>query len=297
MSINVPSHYVQQYTTNLALLLQQQGSKLRPCVTIGAYTGEQAAVVDQIAAIEMQQVTTRFGDMPRVDAAVDRRWVTPADFDLPQLLDSFDKLRLITDPESSYVQNAMLAAGRKTDSIILSAFTGSAKTGKTGSTTTAFTSGNEVDVATGGANSKLNVEKLLSVRELMMANHIDFDREEVFVGLTAVDHIALLREIQVISSDYNPGSAVMKDGKLDSYLGFNFVHCELIESVLAGTNEVTLPVWCKSGMHLGIWGDVSASVSQRHDIQGEPWQVYTKLTMGATRTEEDRVYAIESYRA
>ena len=76
-----------------------------------------------------------------------------------------------------------------------------------------------------------------------------------------------------------------------------FIFCQLVETVCAGTNEVTLPVWCRSGMHLGIWGDVKNSVSQRRDLQGEPWQLYTTMTIGATRLEEDKVYAIESYRA
>lgn len=297
MSVNLPTHYVQQYSTNLQLLLQQKGSKLRGAVTSASYVGKQASPVDQIGKIEMQSVTGRFNPMGRVDAPTDRRWVFPSDFDLPQLIDTFDKLRLITDPESSYVQNALMAAGRKIDALICDAFTGTAKTGETGSTSTSFTAGNEVDVAVGGANSKLNVAKLREVKRVMMGQHIDFDMESAYVGITAYDHDALLGEVQVVSSDFNGGAAVLKDGKIMSFMGFGFIHCELIETELAGTNEVTLPVWVKSGMHLGIWGDVSGSVSRRHDLQGEPWQLYTTLTAGATRLEENKVYAIESYRA
>lgn len=297
MSINLPTHYVQQYSTNIALLLQQKGSKLRNAVSVGSYTGKAASPVDQIGKIEMQSVTSRFAAMGRVDAPTDRRWVYPSDFDLPQLIDSFDKLRLITDPSSSYVQNAVMAAGRQFDRLICTAFTGTAKTGETGSTSTSFTAGNEVDVAVGGANSKLNVAKLREAKRLMMANHVDFDMEEAFVGITAADHDALLGEIQVVSRDFNGGQAVLRDGKIMEFMGFKFIHCELIETVLAGTNEVTLPVWVKSGMHLGMWNDIDNSVSIRHDLQGEPWQLYTKMTAGATRLEENKVYAIESYRA
>lgn len=296
MSINIPTHYVQQYSSNIDLLLQQRGSKLRNAVTIGSYTGKQASPVNQFGKIEMQEVTSRFAAMGRVDASTDRRWVFPSDFDLPQLLDSFDQLRLITDPKSSYVQNAVMAAGRQFDRLICSAFIGTAKTGEAGSTSTSFTAGNEVDVSFAGTNSKLTVAKLREVKRLMMANHIDFDMEEAFVGITAADHDSLLGEVQVVSADFNGGAAVLRDGKIMSFMGFNFVHCELIETVLAGTNEVTLPVWVKSGMHLGLWNDINNSISQRHDLQGEPWQVYTKMTAGATRLEENKVYAIESYR-
>jgi hypothetical protein len=297
MSVNLTTHYVQQYSTNIQLLLQQQGSKLRGAVSTGSYTGKQASPVDQIGKVEMQNVTGRFNPMGRVDAPTDRRWVFPSDFDLPQLIDSFDKLRLITDPQSAYVRNAVLAAGRKMDAVICSAFTGTAKTGESGGTSTSFTSGNEVDVAVGGTNSKLNVAKLREVKRIMMANHVDFDMEEAYVGITAADHDALLGEIQVVSRDFNGGMPVLKDGKIMEFMGFKFIHCELIETILAGTNEVTLPVWVKSGMHLGMWNDIENSVSQRHDLQGEPWQLYTKMTVGATRLEENKVYAIESYRA
>lgn len=296
MSVNIPTHYVQQYSTNLDLLLQQDGGKLRDAVTVGSYVGKQASPVDQIGAIEMQAVTSRFGQMGRVDAPTDRRWVFPSDFDLPQLIDSFDKLKIITNPESSYVQNAVKAARRQFDRLICAAFTGTAKTGESGGTSTSFTAANEVDVATGGANSKLNVTKLRAVKLLMEANYIDFESEEAFCGLTAADHDALLGEIQVVSMDYQ-SLPVMEKGRVQSFMGFRFRQTEIIETVLAGTNEVTLPVWVKSGMHLGVWNDIQNNVDQRADLQGRPWQLYTTMTAGATRLEEDKVYAIESYRA
>lgn len=296
MSVNLPTHFVQQYSTNIQLLLQQKGSKLRGTVTNGSHVGKQASPVDQFGAVEMQAVSGRFNPMSRVDAAADRRWVFPSDYDLPQLIDDFDKLRMLTDPSSAYVQNAVMAAGRQFDRLICSAFTGTAKTGETGATSTSFTAANEVDVAVGGANSKLNVAKIKALRELMMSKHIDFDMEECYIGITAADHASLLNEIQVVSTDFN-SRPVLVDGKITQFLGFNLVHCELIETALAGTNEVTLPAWVKSGMYLGLWNDINNSVSRRHDLQGEPWQVYTKMTAGATRLEENKVFAIESYRA
>jgi hypothetical protein len=297
MSLNIPDHYTISFSTNVMLLLQQKGSKLRGTMTEGMYTGKQASPVDQIGKVEMQQVTNRFAPMPRVDATVDRRWVTPSDFDLPQLIDTFDKLRLLTDPESSYTQNAVFAAGRKIDTLALQATTGTAKTGEQGATNTSFTAGNEVDVAVGGANSRLNVAKLLSVKELMRANFVDFDIEEIYCPLTAKDESSLLNEIQIISKDFNGDKPVMNEGKVQRFLGINFVYCELTEAVMAGTNEVTVPVWVKSGMHIGFWNDVQTEISRRNDLRGVPWQSYVTGTFGATRIEENKVYAIESYRA
>jgi len=298
MSLDLVNLYGRQYATNVQILLQQKGSKLAGTVDTGSYTGDQASPVDQIGAVEASEVTTRFADMPRTDAATARRWVFPTDYDVNQLIDKFDKLRLLSDPQSKYVYNATLGLGRKKDREILQAFTGTAKTGVNGGTSTSFTAANEVDVATGGSNSRINVAKIRAVRELMEANHVDFSMEEAFIGVTAKDLSALRNEIQMIGSEYKNGDApILVNGDVTKFLGFNFIHCELIETVLAGTNEVTLPVWVKSGMHLGIWNEITTDVSERKDLRGLPWQAYAYMTCGATRLEENKVYAIESYRA
>ena len=110
MSVNLPNWYARQYSTNIQLKLQAMGSLLRPYVTEGSYTGDQASPVDFMGSVEMQDVTQRFAPMGRVDAATDCRWVFPIDSDLPQMIDKFDKLRLLTDPESKMVENGVLAA-------------------------------------------------------------------------------------------------------------------------------------------------------------------------------------------
>ena len=138
MSVNIPDHFVEQFTTNVGHLLQTIGGKMRPYVDEGSHTGESAVAIDQFGAVEMQEVTSRFAPMGRVDMAVDRVWVYPTDYDLPQMIDTFDKARLLLDPTGMYTQAAVKAHMRKIDTIIFDAFFADAKTGKSGGTTTAF---------------------------------------------------------------------------------------------------------------------------------------------------------------
>lgn len=300
MSVNlVPSWAVEQFSTNIQAVLQYRGSKLAPLVMTGTHVGEQASPVDFIGAVEANDVTSRFEDMPRTDATLSRRWVVPTDSDVNQMIDSFDKLRLLANPESQYVENAVRALGRKKDRRILAAFFAAAKTGVKGAGSTAYTTGNTITVsAYGGTNSRINVAKLIALKELMESQFVDFDNEEVWVGITAKDNSALMNEAQITSQDFNPKDRpVLQDGKVTQFLRFNFVQSELIESVLAGTNKVTLPVWAKSGMYHGIWNDITTNVSQRNDIRSMPYQAYAYMTDGATRLEENKVYGIESYRA
>lgn len=298
MSEQLPNHFTISFSTNISLKLQQMGSKLRGFVTEDAYVGKQGSPVNQYSSVKMNKVSSRFAPMQRVDAAADRRWVKPSDFDLPQLIDTFDKLKTIVDPESALVRNAVFAAGREIDIAILQATTGTAYTGEQGATSTSFNSGNTITVSIGAANSRLNVQKLLKCKELMRSQFIDFDMEEIYLPLTAKDESALLSEIQIISNQFNGGEKpVLQDGKLQRFLGMNFVYCEQTEATMAvGTTRVDVPVWVKSGMHLGIWNDIQTDISRRNDIQGLPYQSYVMLSCGATRLEENKVYVIQSFR-
>lgn len=301
MSINLPTFYVQQFATNIQLLLQQKGSMLRDAVTVGSYVGKQASPVEQIGAVNMQPVTSRFAPMGRVDAPTDRRWVFPSDFDLPQLIDQFDKLRLLVDPASSYVQNAVYAAGRQMDDLIISAFFGTAQTGETGATatnfgtavTTAGTPGNNVSVTRGSATaSGLTVAKLREGKRRLLQNLVD-PTEPLTCVITSRQHDDLLAEAQVISTDFND-RPVLVDGMVTRFLGINFVMCERLQNGTddgSGTSRA-IPLFARSGMHLGMWNDVTTDITQRKDLQGLPWQAYVYMTAGATRIEENKVVRI-----
>lgn len=291
MSVNIPNHYAQQFATNVDLLLQQKDSRLRSLVTSAPYIGEQASPVDQIDAVEMQAVTGRFEAMGRVDADTARRWCTPQDFDLPQMIDSFDKLRLLTDPNSIYVQNAVNAAKRKMDDVIIGAFFAAAKTGKTGSGSTSFPSTQQVAVNQGASgNTGLTVAKLREARRILRANEVDLDMDPITCVVSSKQEDNLLAEAQVISLDFND-RPVLVDGKLKSFLGMNFVASERLS--VDGSSYRRVPVFAKSGMHLGIWNDITTDISQRKDIRGLPFQAYVYMTVGATRLEEKKIVEIK----
>lgn len=287
MSINAPDHYSMQFATTLELLLQQKGSKLKGFVMEGNHVGKQASPVDQIGAVEMQTVTGRFSDIGRVDAALDRRWVYPSDFDLPQYLDKKDELRKIIDPMGTYVQNGLNAAGRKYDDLIIDAFFATAKTGETGATSTSFPSGQQVAVTFGSTgNSNLSVKKLKEARRLFLAAEVDLDMEQIYCAMQSSQDSALLDEAQIVSTEYNE-RPVLVDGKIRRFLGFDFIHSERLD--VNGSSHRRVPVWVKSGMHLGHFGTMQTSVKEDITKSNHPWQIYLALTAGATRLEEEKV--------
>lgn len=295
MSDNLQALYVQQYNSNIQLLLQQRGSRLRSAVMSGTHIGSQAAPVDQISPITANIVSQRFAPMPRTDASMTRRWAFPIDYDSNQLVDSFDKLRIVNDPTGHLVQNASYALGRAQDQEIINAFFGTSKTGVNGGTSVNFLASQIVNVDKGSTGaSGMSVAKLREAKRILMANEVDLDYDPLYCAITAKQHDDLLAEVQVIDADYNGGKPVMEEGRIARFLGINFIHIEFLGTAtdnLAGTSTA-VPIWAKSGMYLGLWNDIETKISQRDDIQGLPWQAYAKETIGATRIDEKRVIEV-----
>lgn len=302
MSTNITTFYVQQYAKVLNELVQQKSSRLRKFCTEDKYVGQAASPVEQVGAVAMQPVTQRYGPMQRVDAPTDRRWVYPSDYDLPQLFDNFDKLRLLIDPKGKFVKNAHNAANRQFDDLIITALGGIAQTGVTGQNSISLPAGEVVSVQQGATSpTGLTVAKLRQSKLILEQNEAYSDEEEdpsdpstglvCVAGARQLDN--LMAEAQVVSRDFN-NQPVLEEGRVKRFLGIEFVRSERLQTGTddqAGTSTKVF-MWQKEGLHLGIWNDITTNISQRHDLQSEPWQAYVFMTAGATRLEEKRVTQI-----
>jgi len=297
VSYQVATHFVQAYANNVQLLLQQKGGKLLDKVSQGRYTGKGAKAVEQIGKVKPVKNLARHSDTPLISTPADARWVYPNDYEWADLIDDQDKLRMLIDPQSSYVMNGVQSMRRAQDDEILQAFYAASATGENGTTSTSFPAGQIVGVNVGGTSSNLNVAKLRAAKKLLLAAGVDLEAERAYIGITAADHDGLLNEVQVASLDFN-SKPVLVDGMVTRFMGFDFVPIELADSasydaysvMTSGSNRL-LPCWVASGMHLGVWQDVQTQVTVRPDKRYST-QVYAKTTIGATRTEELRVVQI-----
>lgn len=298
MSANFPSLYVSQFANTIELLAQQQESKLQSAVTSGGgHYGKQASPVDQLGLVDPSENTDRFADMPRTDQTVARRWVLPRNWDLNLQYTETDLIRMLNDPKSQMARSAIAGFNRQKDRIILEALGGTNYTGETGTTSTTLPSGQVVGVSTGGTTSNLNVAKIRAAKRILMANDVDVMGEEINLVVNASAYDALLAEAQVVSKDFNEardGKPVFVDGILSRFLGVNIIHCERVTTGTddaAGTSASCF-MWAKSGAYFGSWKDINVDISQRKDLRDLPWQVYTRMTVGATRLQETKVVRI-----
>lgn len=290
MSQFVLTNAVQQYTTNVQLLAQQRESRLASTVTLGAYTGKAGVPVEQFAPSEARDVVSRYSPITPNDVQSDRRWVYPTDSDWHELTDSFDKLRLLIDPTSAYVQDAVAAMNRRKDRHIISAFFSNANTGENGSTSTSFLAANQINVATGASGATgMNVAKLKAgIQRLLTLEAWEPDMgEEIYCVIGARQNFDLMNDPEFINGDYTSSRGVIEKGFVQSWGSVRFIHSELLP--VNGSNQRRIPFYTKRGMHLGTWNDIEASVTRREDLSSRPWQVYVMGTFGATRIEEARV--------
>lgn len=285
-SITVAS--VQEYKAAVDLLLQQEGSRFRNAVTTDTYVGKAASAVEQFGEVAAVKRVTRHSDTPLLDVPQAKRWVFPNDYEWGSMIDNVDKLRMIVDPAGPYARSGANAMARAQDDEIIPAFFATAKVGENGTDNEAFDAAFEVGVNVGGTASGLNVAKLQAALRLLMQAYKGDVMEPIYCAISSFEHDSLLSEIQVASRDFNGGQAVLENGRIKRFMGMDFILTERLQ--VSGGNRL-IPVWTKTGMHLGIWQDINAQISQRAD-KSYSWQVYLSETIGATRLQQGKVIRV-----
>lgn len=287
--------FTKQYATSVELALQIKDSRLATRCMSGSHTGEMASPIDRISPVEAREVSGRFGAIGRVEKEYVRRWIRPRSFDLPIYLDSFDELKTSNDPKSALIESHRAAFERKRDAVFVDAIFGDALIGKDGTETEAWSTytGQVVAVDTGaGAATGMNVAKLRAARKILKKNKVDFNGEEVFIGINAEADDDFLDEAMIVSKEYNiDAPKVNSQGMIERFMGFTFVPFE--DFAVDGSGYRRLPVWVRSGMHFGNWGGMTVDISQDKQVQGYPWRVYGFGTFNATRRDPLKVVEVK----
>lgn len=284
MSVQITTAFVNQYHANITLALQQMDTRFRGAVRVETMNAEYD-YFDQIGATTALLRTTRHGDTQYVDTPHTRRRCSLAFYEWADLIDKEDKVQMLSDPTSAYVQNAAAAMFRAMDDVIITAFDGTAYTGKAGGTSTVFDSNNVVavtvgDTVNGSTACGLNVAKLRAAAKILNANEVP--KEERYIAISAKQLDNLLGTTEVTSADYNNVKALV-NGSVDSFMGFKFIPSERM-GVDSSTYRKVM-CWHKNGLLLGVGRDVEARVDQL-PTKGYSTQVYVSMGLGAVRMDE-----------
>jgi len=291
MSSQITTSFVEQYSSNVAMLSQQMGSKLRSSVDVEKVTGKNA-FFDQVGATAAQLRTSRHGDTPQIDTPHSRRRLSLADYEWADLVDDVDKVRMLVDPTSSYARAAAAAMNRAMDDVIITAFNASASTGVAGGSSTALPSTQKT--ATSDQSDGLTITKLLAAKKILDNNDVDPSLKRFIVcGPQQISD--LLGTTQVTSSDYNVVRA-LATGAVSSYLGFEFIMSTRLNMDATYTTDRLVFAYTEDALKLGIGKDISAKISERAD-KSYSTQVYYCMALGAVRMEEKKIVQIPCHEA
>tara|TARA_E500000331_G_scaffold310640_1_gene317511 strand:- start:44 stop:919 length:876 start_codon:yes stop_codon:yes gene_type:complete len=291
MSNQITTAFVQQYGSNVQMLSQQMGSRLREAVDVETITGKNA-YFEQIGSVAAQVRTSRHASTPQIDTPHSRRRVSLADYEWADLIDDADKVRMLIDPTSSYAKAAANAMGRSMDDVIITALGGTAYSGETGGTSVALPSTQKF--ATSNQSDGLTIAKLLDAKKKMDLADVDPSiARYVVCGATQISD--LLNTTEVKSSDFNTVKALAQ-GQIDSFLGFKFIMSNRLSFDASNTDDRLVFAFTKDAIKLAVGKDVTARISERDD-KSYSTQVYYCMSVGATRMEEEKVVQIPCHEA
>jgi len=290
--------YTVEFSDKLRLLAQQSQARLRPLVMTGTHEGKQASPCEYTDLGELKQSSGRGNPITYDEPNHIRRWVNPVSWETPAaILDKLDDMRSKLSPQSNYSQQQVNKFNIKMDEVIIDSLFGTAITGETATGTEAFDSNNVVAVGT----TDITLAKLLDAKQILMQNEVNMDdpEEQITTVFTPHQYNSFVQISQVSNSDY--GNTVFdKAGMVTRWNGINIV----VSNRLLDTNGIRatvnpgasavreIPMFAKSGVHLGIWEDIYGEVTQQPNLSRKPWAVMSYGTFGATRLEESKVVKI-----
>lgn len=293
----IDTNLVDQYSANVRMLAQQQYSKLLPHIQMETATGERSYFDQYGVHGDMDLVDTRLSDSDLKDLETARRAVDILKYDDARGIDSFDKARMLGDMSNKVVQAQAMQAARKIDSLIISAASADALTGKTGSTSTALPATQKVAVDShvydsGTGNVGMTVSKAQSVFQLF--DDAQVEEMDRFIALDPISYQKLLTDAKASSTDYI-GERPFATGTLTTFLGMGLIRLPQSQFTVDGSNIAYNIAFARRGL-LGVQGVDGLIQSDIYEDKKKrsigTYIANCNLNFAATRMEEVGVVEI-----
>jgi hypothetical protein len=298
MSFNVPNSFQVKFNNNVEMVLQQQQNPLMAAVDEQSDTGaEKVKVKDLIGNTAAKEATDRHGKTEWGNRTFDGVWIPkPNELYDADLIDDADKLATTINLDGAATMGAAGTLNRARIQRVLEGFYGPVISGKTGTVSTPFPSGQIIPVTEGGASGaqKMNTKKLRAANKMLAEGYVP-EGTPKFMLLTADDNDALLTEVPATSADFKAAyGGVVEDGVLRKLLGWNFIHLELDNAMLNtipdlatdGSGYRKTPFWVKPGLRVNWWQKLRSKIGEIPELRFSTGYL-AGTTLGATRTQPE----------
>lgn len=292
MATNIDHNRVIQYRDTIEHTARQLKSNLRMAVKEIGVKGKQFTVERLTNPNDTLATTSgQHGDTSIADLEHSRRVINVISYDRAYMIDTEDKVRMLADPTSDYVEQIAGEYNRTIDDRIIEAALGDALTDETGGTAVSLPSGQQI--VHGGVG--LTLDKLKDAQKILMANDVDIDREELFLAVNAAGYTQLLKDAGVVSRDFVVDTRTNPDGNLPVRLaGFKIIHSERLTSYTgtsAASDDRPAIAFARSAIRLGTNTGMELSVD-RVPMKLNNFLVLLKTTFGVGRIHDEKLVDI-----
>lgn len=286
MTNTLDQAYVSQFSDNIHHLVREGGSKLLGLFSTETARGEKH-FFERLGNLTVTQITSRLQATNLQDAPHSRRMATIKRFEGAIALDKLDQLQMLIDPSTDYSRKLAEAHGKNFDLEIYASMLGTAATGKDGTGSQAFSSGQRIAHGSAG----MTVAKLNQALRILQANEVDTDATPVYLTIDpyALEDLLGDSSNQMTSFDYQE-SKVMANGGLPSFRGTKIIKTVRVPDETAGVTHRSL-LFTRDTMKIAM--PESMEVKMGEDVTRNFAPVIgTYMAFGSVRMEETTVVDI-----
>lgn len=306
----IDTAFVNQYGKTLDLVAETKGGKFTGMSLEDTVTGEDA-YYDQLGSVFATAVVDSGSDTDSPSDSIShlRRKLDLTNYEVGLLLDRFDKVQTLINPESEYVMRQVSSLMRKKDIEFIKGALGTASTGKAGAGTADLAADNKILQA----NAGLTIDKIREARAILQKNGVDLDDplNEAYLAVTPTQIEDLLGAEKATSADFMNVKALVS-GAIDTFYGFKIVVSNLLPFVNSADNVANLNwsasdvpsvsasddnvranfAWVKSGIRTGVGMNIETDIAKRADKRFN-YYAYSAMRCGSVRMEEEKVVQIQ----
>lgn len=281
MSITLSTAAQKEFDSEVKQSFQQMGL-LRNAVTVRGNVKASTYQFNKIGKGLANQKAVHEIVTP-MDVAHTQQVATLSKWYAPEYTDYFSNEEAPFDERQELVNVIAGALGRRMDQLVLDAISDA---------TISYAAGNQVATSIGGADTNLNIEKLVEAARILDDAGVPSE-DRYFIGSTS-GKAALLGQTEVTSSDYANVKALVQ-GDVDTFMGFKFIWINTRSEggLPLGAGDVRENyAFHKSAIGLAIGNDVTAKVSFEDDR--DSWLSLGKMRAGCVARDTDGMVLVKT---
>lgn len=291
----ISAWFIEQYSATVQHLAQQSNSRFSGKVRMESQAGK-TKFYEQVGPTAAVKITARGSDTPNIQQDLQRRATYLNQYVWATLTDRLDLVEVLVDPNSAFMQNAMMAFNRAKDIEVITAATGTAYadagSGNGAVSAIPFPAGQTLAVnyvspsVNAGANTGLTLAKLVRVKSLIMQAEFP-EGSKIYFAYKQQQLDDLLLNVSVVASTFTSDVKALQIGEVKGFVGMEFIRSQLLSTT---ANITTNFAYVEQALLMAVGQDARGRVSERAD-KNYANQVFMDMSIGASRIQEPGVQA------